>query len=998
MISIFFPFAHFVLSFCILLLSISPLFGSDKILKLGVYAFRTPAEMEQRFRPLAKYLSDNLEGYDVTLRVLSPREMEHAIEKNELDLVLTNPVHYIELSQKFQMTGAIATMVPLEGGLPSYKLGGTIFALKSSGFHGDLKELQGERFAVFGPHSLGGYLASLYEFKKEGMDYNAIGKIISTSKSHDDVVKTVMEGRADVGFIRSGVLESMEKKGLIDLRKIQILHPQHHQGFNVATSTEAYPEWPFVAMPQVESDAARRLSSLLLGIEPNDPVARQAKIYGFSVPADYKPVEQMMRELEVFPFDKHQPLTLMRVWREYSWQISSVLLFTLMGILFTLRLNRINERLFKEEFELKKVNISLQEFQDALEKERAFVQGILDSVENIVMIARAGAVFQFNSRFYETFAYDNLDSFLKNHSSICELFIAKEGFLSTENEMEQWFSSVVDAPDQLHKVAMKDRHGEEKIFSVKIRELLFDKVKYMIVTFNDITLIEEARRSAEESQRAKAEFLATMSHEIRTPMNGILGFTSLLAQTALTSTQQKYLDIVSASTNTLLGVVNDILDFSKIESGRLELDPVVVDLKQEMLLHFSFYEPIASQKEIEYTLNLPENIPVCVSIDMLRLKQVLSNLIGNALKFTPNKGSVSFGLTLIRQTNESADIRFFITDTGIGISLEKQQKIFEAFGQADSSTTREYGGTGLGLSISAQLVELFGSQLEVHSILGQGSTFYFTLSVPLCDSHSLTLSHEPSILLPSDSIKNYGSLSVLVAEDHEVNRLLMRTLLEEAGVTFDFAENGEIAIAMAQKHPYDIIFMDVNMPIMDGIKATVFLRKMGVKTPIIALTANVMDGDREYFINVGMDDYLSKPIDFNAFNQLLSRYSLPNAKIEVANKIQNDEENPTALLISELNLDKEVVSRLFALFEESMVREIANLTQAIQNKNYFEIGKVAHKISGAAASLYLHPIHKIAQVIENMGMSKEEEGDYDSLLVELKLEIQHHLARVKGGK
>lgn len=993
--NVFLVFFRMCLLVCIYFFAIAPLVASDKILRLGVYAFRTPEEMEQRFRPLAKYLSDNLEGYDVTLKVLSPHEMENAIEKNELDLVLTNPVHYIELSQNFQMTGAIATMIPLEEGVPSYKLAGTIFSLKSKGFQGGLKELQGKRFAVFGPHSLGGYLAPMYEFKKAGIDTNTIGQVIDTFKSHDEVVHAVLNGKADVGFIRGGVLEAMAKKGLIDLDQIKIIHPQYYNGVSIATSTQLYPEWPFVAMPHVQSDAIRRISSLLLGIEPTDPVAHQVNIYGFSVPADYKPVENMMRESHVFPFDKHEPLTVIAIWRQYTWQLSSAMAFVLMGFFFTWRLNRMNERLSDEEYELKKANVSLREFQNALEKERAFVQGILDTQENVVMISREKFVFEFNRRFYEMFGYADLDQFLEHHRCICELFIPQEGYLSTDNGQREWLSPIIHTPKQLHKVLMMDCQGEKKVFSVRIRELLFDKVKYMIVTFNDITLMEEARRSAEESHRAKADFLATMSHEIRTPMNGILGFTSLLSQSKLTPTQEKYLDIINASTHTLLAVINDILDFSKIESGKLELDPVLLDLKQEMSLHFDLYSPIASQKEIKYTLFLPENLPECVTVDILRLKQVLSNLIGNALKFTPQEGKVSFGLTLISQTDESVEIRFFVTDTGIGISSEKQQKIFEAFGQADSSTTREYGGTGLGLSISAQLVELLGSKLEVQSILGQGSTFYFTITMALCDPQNFTIA-KGSSKVPSALINDHALLSVLVVEDHEVNRLLMGTLLESTGATFDFAENGEIAISMVEKNPYDIIFMDINMPIMDGITATRYLREMGMKMPIIALTANAMSGDRERFIEAGMDGYLSKPIDPTAFNDVLFNYALPIEKIigETGTKVEDD---PIQFLITELNLDKAIVYRLFSLFEESMSREIPKLHDAINTKNYSEIGSVSHKISGAAGSLYLYSIHRAAEEIETMGYAAKE-GDYDLLFKQLQIEIENHVAKIKRNK
>jgi len=700
---------------------ISPLFASDKTLVLGVYIFRNVAEMEQRFQPLAQYLSDNLAGYDVKLRVLTPKEMERAVDNNELDLIFTNPVHYVELSQKYKMTGAIATMVSLEQGHASDKLGGTIFSLKSSGFHGDLEELRGKRFAIYGRHSLGAYLAPMYEFKKVGIDVNRLGTLIDIPESHDNVVYAIMNGKADVGFVRTGVLESMDQKGEIDKNTIQILHPQHHNGFSMAVSTQLYPEWPLVAMPHVHSDVMRRISSLLLKIEPDDWVAKNANIYGFSVPASYKSVENMMRELHVFPFDKLEYVSLKRIWNTYTWQLSFGMIFLVMGFFFTLRLNR--------------VNASLLASQNALVKEQAFVQGILDTEENIIMIFKKGAIHQFNHRFYEIIGYDNLQNFLNHHACICELFITKEGFIPRQKKEERWLESLKLSPDIIHKVALVDRRKEERFFSVQLGALSFDDVDYMIVTFNDITLIEEARRSAEESQRAKAAFLTTMSHEIRTPIHGILGFTSLLEQTELTPTQKRYLDIVNSSTNGLLKIVDNIIDFSNIESGTLSLESVPVNLKELIRENFEFHSPINTKKEIHYHLELAQNIPPCVIIDWKRLKQIIINILDNSFKFTTHGGAVDFHVEHIFQANDRVILRFRISDTGIGISDEQQKKILEPFGQADSSKTREYGGMGLGLSIATQLLLLFHSKLELQSALGEGSIFTFSIEIPRCDSN-----------------------------------------------------------------------------------------------------------------------------------------------------------------------------------------------------------------------------------------------------------------------
>jgi PAS domain S-box-containing protein len=247
---------RFVLLFA-LVVSVSAAQSAEKVLTLGVYVYRSAAEMEQRFTPLVRYLSEHLEGYRIELRVLSPKEMEEALERGELDLVLTNPVHYIELREKFQMTGAITTVVSLEEGVPVNRLGGVIFARKDSGFNGTLEQVKQKRFAIFGRHSLGAFLAPQYEFYKAGINLVKHGKLIDISTSHDDVVHAVMNKEADVGFVRSGVLESMARKGEIDLAEVFIINEQHYKGFGYRVSTQLYPEWPFVALPHVQGDVKR---------------------------------------------------------------------------------------------------------------------------------------------------------------------------------------------------------------------------------------------------------------------------------------------------------------------------------------------------------------------------------------------------------------------------------------------------------------------------------------------------------------------------------------------------------------------------------------------------------------------------------------------------------------------------------------------------------------------------------------------------------------------
>ncbi|XOB63490.1 ATP-binding protein [Campylobacterota bacterium DY0563] len=769
---------------------------------------------------------------------------------------------------------------------------------------------------------------------------------------------------------------------------------------------------------------------------------------------------------------------------------------------------------FKKEFDntdidnfVVQVNKLIKYLDNKDKKTNKLIESLKDSNKSLEEYQKAvdasAMILKFDVNGKITYANDKL---LKNTLYKKDELVNKNYNILKHKDMdEQFFISLWDTIEQknIWNGEVKNLDKNNNIFYtstiiVPILDSNEEIIEYLSFSI-DITKQIESLKKAKEAEASKSIFLANMSHEIRTPLNGILGFAKLLESSQLPKKEKGYINIINSSAKSLLGIINDILDISKIESGKIELEKRRFNPFKEFEPAIELFVAKANEKSIDILFYIDPSLPSSIIGDSLKVKQVLSNLIGNAIKFTPEHGDITIRIEETEKTDKKVKILFSIKDSGIGIAKENQKLIFDPFSQADSSVTRKFGGTGLGLSISSNIISLMGSEIHLDSQEDKGSEFYFELELdyeksknlyPQIDTNSkiaiyceeydcssqlgiakkylanysnpevtntvkglndysliigwyeeltslnldkidiplifisdykdknLEISNEHRIIKsPINQSKLYdaivdilnpdlkedvqidtqlienSNILALVVEDNPVNQHLMEAMLSQKKIKSKSADNGQIAVDKIKSGlVFDIIFMDINMPVMNGIDATHEILKFEQEnnlehTPIIALTANALSGDKEKFLEEGMDGYIPKPFEEYMLDDVLNNFLNLKKKEESKdlNKIIEEDVNEFDIDIenfeysieesaNNLKLKLPIFKTILKTFITSINLDLEKLDGAIEKNDYKEIQSIAHKIKGASGNLKMDTIFKLTKDIEYLA---KDETDID---------------------
>jgi len=555
-----------------------------------------------------------------------------------------------------------------------------------------------------------------------------------------------------------------------------------------------------------------------------------------------------------------------------------------------------------------------------------------------------------------------------------------------------------DTNQRLEKEIHERKSIEQKLIKQQnLLEFEVDKRTAQLQQMNRDLIL--ARDMAEQANKSKSVFLANMSHDIRTPMNGIIGMVDILKETVLSNQQHEYLDTVSASAETLLRLINDILDFSKIEANQLTLESVDFDLYQIIRQTIDILLPKAAEKHIDLLFSIASQTPTALIGDPIRIQQILFNLIGNAIKFT-DSGEVNVHISA-EKTDDPVILKIVVKDTGIGISEENQKKLFKAFTQADQSISRKYGGTGLGLSISRQLVEMMKGSIQVQSKFNEGSVFTVIIHLEKRNQSNEKIQQDPSTseknkkLTETDIVSERDlvtkqNLRILFVEDTLINQRVGKIFLKKLNCITDIASDGAEAVEKLTQNKYDLVLMDIMMPNMDGLAATKAIRDpdssvLDHNVPIIAMTANVMTGDRAKCLDAGMNDYLPKPVKYKSLIKILYQHFCQNSSKNIKN-VSTDKSKTyfnVQAFMNKFDHDFQFCQQLILDYMQITTKNIDNIFSLLSLDKPDDILNEVYSIIQSSHGITTYEMERIARTIETVIIMKDRD-QLDVLVQNLK--------------
>ena len=999
-----------------------------KQIYIGVLAFRGEHKAVQMWGPTAQYLSQSIPNTRFTIVPLSNENINQAVAGGRIQMVLTNPVSYAGLEASQGIT-RILTLKHRRLGKAYTRFGALIFTMADRDDINVIHDLAGKHLLAVHKDAFGGWLMAREVLHTNGIGISDLGRLEFAGFPQDKIVQAVANGEADAGTIRTDVLERMAAEGKIDIKKFKVINQHHHPGFPFLHSSPLYPEWPLAITSNISDDLAQQVAIALLRLAENDPVAKAANSAGWTVPLDYQPVHDLLMKFRLGPYTdlgKITPLQIIHQYKYWVLAISLAFLLLLTALVYIFRLNRHLEFVY-----IDRDNAKRAEHLQALRIRKLYE---VISSPGLTLDEQINATLKFGCRTLglemaevcridsreDTNTIENVIApaelnlypgrIIPLVKSLSDVVYHKEKFVAIRdlgNSEYRNHPSVRSSPMRSYvavpifvngakygTVNFSSRKRRKREFDATERDLVNVIAKWISVSIEreQSRASEVGREAAERANDAKSQFIAHMSHEIRTPLTAILGFAES-CQSSEQSEQERWtaMNAIVRNGKHLLQLINNILDFSKIEAKQLTIEktrfsPVDLLVEIESLSRLQ-----ATDKGLSFEVVYDFPLPKTIFSDELRVKQILLNLCSNAIKFT-EKGRVELKLSC---DPPSQKIIFSVTDSGIGISPQGLTHIFEPYVQDRADRKSKTTGTGLGLALSKQLVDRLEGSIKVSSKPEIGSRFDVTIGTGDLSNVSFVNEIKPSqrLALQNPRISTKFSGHVMLVEDTLDTQLLLRRFLEKAGLTVTVADNGKQAVGKALIGAYDLILMDIRMPVMDGIEATKVLRRGGFTRPIVALTANAMKEEKDQCLQAGCDDFMTKPVDRRKLYELLGNYL----------SVQKSEQEIVPLQ-SLLLKDEPEYADLVERFVNSFPDKLAELYMSMRAERWEKLTEQAHQLKGVGG-MHGYPLvsevaNSIRQNIREKKYSRlpEQLDELQRLSIRMRFGLNSNQARIPPSK